>query len=139
MANLTQTAASVAKGTGAAIEKGKLAGETITAGNAVYLKTSDDRWYLAQFDGTSAESGSDGLGIALHGSLAGQPIAVQTAGEINVGATMVVGTWYGLSATLGAIAPVADQASTNYPSILGIAKAATNLLMHVSAIGVAKA
>jgi hypothetical protein len=63
---------------------------------------------------------------------------VQTAGNINLGATLTVGQIYVLSATAGGIAPVADLATGHYPSILGVATTASNLLMGILVSNVAK-
>ena len=51
MAAISITAANVVKGTGAQIETG-IAAETITAGELVYKKASDSKFYLA--DGLAA-------------------------------------------------------------------------------------
>lgn len=139
MADLSITAASVVKGSGATVNNLKLAGETITAGMSVYLKSTDDRWYKAQSDGTAEEAGSGGLAVALNGASAGQPLFVQTAGTITIGATVAVGTVYVVSAAYGGICPVADLVSTRYLSILGYASAAGTLTINTNATGVALA
>lgn len=120
MADIAITAASVAAGTGASIERASLAGETITAGQVVYRKSTDGRWWKAQADGTAEESGVGvQLGIALHASLAGQPLAVQVDGLITIGGTIAAGVVYYVSTTAGGVAPVADLTSTNRPSLIG--------------------
>lgn len=131
MADLTITAASVAPSTDAVTVHGT-AGETITAGMSVYLNAAaPPRWMKAQCDGTAIESGygSQGVGIARHGSLNGQPISVQTGGKIVVGATVVVGTMYAISATAGGICPMADLTTNNYVTPLGLATSTTVLDM----------
>lgn len=120
MADITVTAATVAQSTGAQTVNG-LAGETITAGQSVYL-TAAGVWMKAQCDNTAIEAGSGGnsnFGIALHGSLSGQPLTVQISGIITIGATVVVGTDYVISATAGGIAPKSDLVSTNKITHLG--------------------
>lgn len=127
MADLTVTAASV---TG--VTQSILAGETITAGMSVYLKTSNNRWMKAQCDGTAEEAGSGtDTGIALHGSLNGQPLIVQKTGICTPGATVAVGTIYCISATAGGICPIDDLVSTNKVSILGIGATASTLDMSI--------
>ena len=143
MADITITAASVVPGANATQIQGT-AGETITAGMAVYLKSSDSRWWKAQADGTSAESGvgSNTLGVALTGSSAGQPIIVDTADTngITIGGTTVVGTVYCVSATAGGICPWADLASTNYVTIVGVGDTSNKIKMIVGgATGIAHA
>lgn len=123
MADLTVTAASVS-GTTQTI----LAGETITAGMAVYLKSSNNRWMKAQCDGTAEEAGSGvRLGVALHGSLAGQPLIVQESGTISIGATVTVGVLYCVSATAGGICPQADLVSTNKITVIGMGATAETI------------
>lgn len=106
------------------------AGATITAGQALYFDTATNKWKLADCDsGTAAVR--DLKGIALNGASDGQPLAVQTAGLINLGATLAVGTIYTLSATAGGIAPAADLSTGEYTVILGVALTAANLRMRI--------
>lgn len=124
MADLTVTAASVVNSSGA-IQSGT-AGETITAGMALYLKASDSKLYKAQCDGTAAEATL--VGVSLHAALAGQPLAYAGNGNtINIGATTAK-TPYVVSAAAGAVAPVADLVTGNYISILGIASGTTGVM-----------
>ena len=127
MADLTITPANVLKGTGATTIPQYMAGETITAGDAVYLKEADSRWWKTQADGSTAEVVFGG--IALHGSLAGQPLVVQNAGEITIGATTAIGILYVVSAAAGKICPSADLVSTNKVTVIGFGKTATVLKM----------
>jgi hypothetical protein len=108
MADITITAANVVPASGATIPVGT-AGETITAGKALYLKASDSRLWLAQCDGTAAEAAV--VGIALSGASAGQPLPYVTAGTMNIGGTTSKADVYCLSATAGGIAPQADLTS----------------------------
>jgi len=116
MADLTQTATSVVSGTGAETMT-KTAGETITAGAPVYVKAADGKVYLAQCD---AATDDDVYGIALNGGAVNQPILVQRAGQINLGATVAAGTFYVLSAAAGKIAPAADLVATNFITVIGV-------------------
>lgn len=134
MADLSITAANVVKGTGAVPDASKVAGETVTAGQTVYLKASDNRWWKSQADATSTEAAASG--IALNGASAGQPLVVQTAGEITIGATVAVGGVYVVSATAGGIAPVADLASTNYLTVIGYGKTTAIIVMDVNPTGI---
>lgn len=124
MASLTITASQVLLVSGE--RKTGTAGATITAGHAVYLDTATNKWKLAQCDGTAAEAGTDGLGIALHGASDGQPIDVAGAGcdvNLGAGAAAAAGTVYVVGATAGDIAPTADvSTSTQYRSILALGK-----------------
>lgn len=131
--DLVITVANVAKGTGAQLYPGT-AGETITAGQSCYLDAADTKLKLADVNVT----GKDVIhGIALHGSLNGQPLTVITAGNYNPGATVAIGTIYVASATPGGIAPVADLVSGWKTSILGIATTTTNIKLGINNSGVA--
>ena len=137
MADLTITAASVVKGAGARIDRNGYAGETITAGMPVY-KASTGFWMKADSNSATALART-AIGIALNGASQYQPIDVQTEGEINLGATLAVGTTYGVSATAGMICPDADIASTNFVTILGVAKTAAILSLKPIVSGIARA
>lgn len=131
--DITVTAANVATVSDAGFGSGT-AGETITAGQTVYLDTADNKYKLADVNA----SGKDVVaGIALHGAANSQPIKFQISGVINLGATLVVGTIYVASATAGGIAPAADGASGWKTCILGVAITTANLKMSINAGGVA--
>lgn len=132
MVDLTITAASVAKGSNATVENGT-AGATITAGQAVYLDSATGTYKLADSNGTGTR---EVRGIALHGASSGQPLQVQRAGDITIGATMVAGTAYYLSGTAGGIAPVADLLAGMDPVLIGISKSNTVLTIDVQDPGV---
>lgn len=118
MADFSVVAAGVVKRTGATPVNG-VAGETLAPGKAVYLNANDSRWWLAQSDGTAAQAGSGGIGVALHTALAGQPIQVITAGDWYAGAAAVEGEDYYCSDTAGGLAPRADTVtSTEYRTLI---------------------
>lgn len=119
MADITITAANVLK-TAASVQVGT-AGATITAGQCVYLDSTDSKLKLAQCDGTAAEAAA--VGIALHGALANQPLAYATNSTINIGGTTSKATTYCVSAAAGGVAPQADLVSGNRISVLGYATA----------------
>lgn len=120
MADLTITAGSVVAASGASIERG-IAGETITAGQALYLKSSDSKLWKAQSDGTTEESTV--IGIALNGGSVNQSITYAVDGTVNIGATTAKTTVYVLSAAAGGICPQADLVSTNKIVYIGYATA----------------
>lgn len=134
MADLTITAANVVQSTNAKVKTDSVAGESVTAGQAVYKKTSDNRWWKAQNDGTQEEAAVSG--ITLHAASAGQPLFVQTEGVITIGATVAVGTIYAVSATAGGICPVADLGSSAYVSIIGYGQTASLLALAPIITGV---
>lgn len=111
-----------------------IAGETITAGQTLYLKSSDLRYWKADSDASSATATL--IGIALNGASAGQPVRVQTGGGIDPEATVTVGEIYVLSDTAGGIMPEGDLEQGDYVSIIGIGTSATNIAMKVHNSGV---
>jgi len=131
MADLSITAANVSADDDAVSKQEWTAGATITAGQAVYIDSSDsNKAKLAQSDGTEAEA--EVKGIAMNGAASGQPVIIATSGDIDLGATLTVGTIYVLSQTAGGIAPSADLTTGDYVSILGVADAADNLVIAIS-------
>lgn len=136
MVDITVTATSVVKSTGAQVYTGTL-GETVTAGQSVYLKTSTGLWMKAQSDGTAEESGYGTLcGIALNGGAINQPVVVQFSGRITIGATVAIGTIYCVSDTAGGIIPMGDLSSSEYTTVLGTAVTTGIIEMSVLASGV---
>ncbi len=134
MADIAVVAASVSL-SGTSTFQG-VAGETITAGQSVYLKTSDGRLWKALANGT-AEQGTV-KGVALHASLAGQPLQIGTGGDLTLSNStpMTVGVaYYNSPNNAGGIAPVADIASTHYVTILGVAKTAAVLTLNINNSG----
>lgn len=134
MASLSITVANVAWVSGG-VSRDFNAGVTVTAGQTVYL-TAANTWALARATtATLAGSTVSGTlpgrtGIALHGSLAGQPLAVQESGFITVGATMTVGEMYCIATdAAGGIELKSALSSTNKINILGIASSTTVLDM----------
>lgn len=125
MADLSITVASVVAGASATQRNG-IAAVTVTAGQVVYLDSATNTLKLADNDSATAAARSP-YGIALHGALAGQPLAVLTQGAITIGATLIAGAVYILSSTAGGIAPSADFGSGDYNTIIGIANSTTVL------------
>lgn len=132
MAALTITAANVVKGTTASVVNGT-AGATVTAGQAVYFDSATSTYKLSDSDVVAA---SIPAGIALHASLANQPLQVLTGGSVTIGATLVAGTVYYGNPTAGGIGPVADLIATNRSVIIGIATSTTVLNVNIIDSGV---
>jgi hypothetical protein len=133
MADLTVTAASVLPGT-APLSNG-LAGEAITAGQAVYKKAADGKLWKAQCDGNAEEATP--VGIALNGASVGQPVTYAgPGGTINIGAVTAKTTTYMLSAAAGGVCPQADLVSTNKIVELGYATDAVGtFVVHIVPTG----
>lgn len=129
MADLTITAANVVAGENST-QKQRSAGETITAGKAVYLSSATKKYMLADSNSGTAEA-RKATGIALNGASLNQPITVHEFGDLTLGATLTPGTAYYLSDTPGGICPLADVGSGEYVCQLGIAKSATVLAVNI--------
>lgn len=132
MADITVTAANVRRGADYQQTTG-VAGEAITAGQVVALDTSDSKVYLADANsGTSQRKKISGVAIQ-NAPAVDQPITYQTAGYVNPGGTVTVGTIYCMSATAGGIAPHGDLASGHTVSILGVGYTTSLIRMVTSA------
>jgi len=134
MANLTITAASVGIASGTADVRAVQVGESVTHGQPLYF--SANKYYKC--DATSATKANCGVISLGTASTDGWVLALFPGGEYIVGATLTVGMTYVISATSGAIAPIGDLASTNFPTILGTAKTTTTLRFNPDPSGVAK-
>ena len=119
--DLSVTAANVLASSSAVKERG-VAGATITAGQTLYIDTSDsNKLKLADCDSATAAV-RNCAGIALNGAAAGQPVEyVIEDPSFTPGGTLTVGTTYVLSDTAGGIMPHADLESGDYPTVLFIA------------------
>lgn len=133
MADLTITAASVLKGTGAVTTRGT-AGTSITAGQVVYADSSDGGKYKLA-DCTTSAATAAAVGIALHAAADEQPLQILTSGPITIGATVVAGTSYILS-TSGGICPDADKTTSDRVVRLGYASSASVLQIYIQNTGV---
>lgn len=110
MTDLTITATSVV-GDGAGKRSFGTAGEAITAGQAVYLDATVNKWKLADSDSVTSGANKAG-GIALNGAALNQPVTVQVEGDVTLektplttpvnsafttettGGTLAAGTYY---------------------------------------------
>jgi hypothetical protein len=141
MADLSITPSAVALQSGSTFDG--TAGATITAGQVVYYDTATSKLKLADSNVAGA-SGADLAvirGIALHASLDGQPLRIQTDGVIAIGATVVLGESYVLSDTPGGIHPVSDidTGATQYVSWLGIGTTVAQITLKFFNSGIKRA
>lgn len=130
MVEYTCTAASVLASASATTVAGTF-GATITAGQAVYKDTADNKWKLA--DSNSATTAArTAQGIALNGGADGQPATICVAdpdfthGLATVATTAPVIV---LGGTPGALAPVADLTTGMMPVVMMIATSATKAVL----------
>ena len=129
MADLTIAAANTVADYQAKIKTG-VAGEAISAGEALYIdSTDDDELKLAKHDGTEAEA--QAVGIALADALNAAAVTYILEGELALGSILTAGVVYGLSATYGAVAPITDTGSADYVTVLGVAKSAGTLEVQI--------
>ncbi len=135
MVDLVQTPANVQSSAGVGTQK-KNAGAAITAGDSLFIATDGDV-EPAQHDVDAASAQC--VGIALNDAAVGQPVIYQVTGDINVGATLVVGETYVVGAGPGSIAPVADIGTGDFSTIIGVAISASTLRMGILPSGVARA
>lgn len=125
MADLVITDTAVIAATGSDILEAT-AGATITAGQTIYLDSSDSNSAkLADADASSATAAC--VGIALNGASDGQPVKYITYGNLTLNAVLTAGVIYVLSGTAGGIAPSADLGSGDNVVILGCASSTTVL------------
>lgn len=137
MADLTQVAANVHVDGDASECKFELVqyGEAITAGEPVYLLSTDSKYYAAQAD-TAAKAAAKA--IAMTGGAADGYGFVVFSGPCDVGATLAVGTVYYVSATNGKICLESDLTTGNFVTKLGHAVTTSQLQVSINVTGIAK-
>jgi len=129
MAAISQTPGSVLKGASASTNAGT-AGGTLTAGMPIYIDTADSNKIKACKADAAGTANCDG--IVLNGASTGQPCDYQSVGDINLGATLVVGQVHCVSAAAaGAIVPYSDLTTAGYVTVLGVATTAGNLKLSI--------
>lgn len=133
MADLTITAANVAPQTGYKSRQG-IAGETIDAGECVYIDTADSNKIKLADNGASATA--EVAGIAINSASTGNEVSYIYSGTIDIGSGVGKGEVYVVSATAGKIAPVADLATGEYLSILCYGATATQLTIDINKTGI---
>lgn len=107
--------------------------EAITAGQAVYVTTAG----LIGLADANAAGKDVAAGIAINSAASGQPVSyAKTGATVAVGATVVVGTIYVLSATAGGVCPAADLATGHKTTVLGVATTAANVKLSIVASGI---
>jgi hypothetical protein len=113
-------------------------GATISAGQPLYLDSTDSEYKLA--DANLSAAGAAVKGIAMTPGVDGGYGIIATSGSIIlVGTTMAVGETYYAGATAGEINPDADVTTGWYVSRLGTAASATQLDLSIKATGITHA
>ena len=134
MTALAITAANVVAGSDAVVEYG-IAGVAVTAGQAVYLDEASTGKYLLADTNSATAAARKARGVALNNAAANQPLVIQKGGQITIGATLTAGIVYYLGGTPGAIVPVADLTTGDYPCVIGQASSTTVLVIGIQATG----
>ncbi len=143
MADLSQTAANVALGASTTPTRVVQYGEAVTQGQPLYRDATTGKWFRCDANDGVAKSrvgaialtpgATDAYGlVALPSSVPGQSL-------VNLGATLAVGTAYAVSASVGAIAPIADITSGQFVTVIGIATTTALLDFQPSISNTAKA
>lgn len=130
---LSITASGFIPGANAKIKQG-IAGETITQGQTLYLKSSDNRLWLGDAN-ASAETALI-VGLAANAASAGQPIDyVYEDDDLTVGATLAPTSVYVASATAGAIDASSAIVAGWYVTVLFVPKSTTKAVLKLVAGG----
>jgi hypothetical protein len=136
MANLSITAANVAMA-GPGRVKVVQVGEAVTQGQPGYLLTTDSKYYQA--DANASLVASNAVGIFLTPAATnGYAVFAEGAGlTLNLGATLVRGKTYCVSATKGAICPIEDLTTGDFPCLIGTANTTSTIVTLFNSVGVA--
>jgi hypothetical protein len=136
MANLSQTPANVAMAGPGRVRVVQV-GEAVTQGQPGYLLTSDSKYYQADANVSAATAAASGIFLT-PASTNGYSVFAEGAGlTLNLGATLVRGKTYTVSATKGAICPVEDLTTGDFPCLIGTANTTSTIITLFSAVGVA--
>lgn len=135
MTALAITATLVVSGAGTP-RKTKMAGETITQGQAIVMDPTTKKMFKTDVNDNTNTWKRACDGIALNAASLNQPVVFQTDDDITMGATLTVGEVYCAGNTPGAIVPKADLTTGDYMVILGVAKSASVLGLNINNSGV---
>ena len=138
MADIAITAANVAPGTGAVINRGT-AGATITAGQTLYADAANNG-VLKKANAVTSAATAVCVGISVNGASTGQPVNYVSSGNYTVGGTVAAGAVYIVSPNNdGGIAPVADIGSGTITTVLLIGTSTTTAQIYLVSPAVAHA
>jgi hypothetical protein len=134
MADLTQTAANV-RITSTSLVTIVNAGETVTPGMPGYKLAADSEYYKAS-SSTSITAAADGIFIGDADD--GDRVSFCTKGDMDIGATLVIGESYFVSNTTGKIMPSGDVSTGEFVTYLGTADTTSNINIVINQSGVAR-
>lgn len=138
MADISVTAASVKLKSNVKPPTVVQVGESVTQGQPGYAKASDAGKYWRADADTAEEALATGV-FMTPASANGHAMFAGPGCIIDLGATLVVGQVYVVSANAGGIAPYSDLASGDFVTIVGVPSAAGTIELVMKATGVAKA
>jgi len=142
MSDISQTAANVAIGVSTTPTRTVQVGESVTQGMPLYTST-DGKVYQCDANDTAVKAAVEYIALTPASTdgycLVALPSETPGRSLVNLGATLAVGTVYAVSATKGAIAPIADISSTQFVTVLGIATTTALLDFQPSISNTAKA
>jgi len=110
-------------------------GELVVDGDAVYLKSSDNKYWKTD---NSAEESAQVAGIVVKGASADGWGVIATDGEIVLGNILTKTDEYVVSSNAGKIAPKSDLGSGEYYSAIGYGKSTTVLKFDKNVSGLTK-
>jgi hypothetical protein len=112
------------------------AGEAVTQGQSVYLKASDQKWYKADANASSATAAASGL-VITPAATDGQAI-IARSGLVKIGGTVAVGTPYCVGPVAGEIVPYSDLTTGDYVTFIGTAATTSTINLSFDATGYQK-
>ena len=136
MADLSRTAANVKPMSAGPVTLGK-SGEALAHADPCYFD-SDGKLKKCQADGTAAEANCRAIALTPASAADQDVVYMLPGGDVDVGATLTVGTTYAVSQTAGGICPIADLTAGDYSTILGTAITANKLAFRPVVSGVEK-
>jgi hypothetical protein len=113
-------------------------GATISAGQPVYLDSTDSKYKLADANLSAAAATVRGIAMT-PGVDTGYGIIATSGSILLIGTTMGIGENYFCGATAGEINPDADVTTGWYVTRLGTAASATQLDLSINASGIVHA
>ena len=133
MADVTITTISLDSGSNYVVT-GKLYGEAVGLGDWVYLKSTDNAWWLADClaTGTAVVAGQ----ALVAGATGDYGVIAIPGAKVDYGSGLVVGAY--ILSEAGGMAPVVDLAALDYISILGVAESTSVFAINVFNSGIIK-
>ncbi len=118
----------------------KQVGEAVAIGDVVYLSSTDSKYYEADAS-TASEAEATHLVLSAadaDGYAVMMKLNTSADLQVDLGATLTVGTTYVVSATAGKIAPESDLTTSDYITHLGVASTTALLDISLNVTGTVK-